>query len=95
MKNTLTSFSTIAKKYVAPLKRYRVLLAILAVLGLYAYIVLQINTATSVSPSKETSVSAVKTPRLDTDLVDQLKQLEDNSVTVRTLFNEARTNPFQ
>jgi hypothetical protein len=96
MKTAFANLFAKLHKILAPVVRYRVLLFILLVAGLYGYLVLQINQASSVQPSENQEVVAVHhTPRIDPSLVQQLQQLQDNSVSVQTLFNEARTNPFQ
>lgn len=77
-----------------PLWRYRVVLFIVFVAGLSAYLVFQINSAVNVTATEAPAAKTAKTPRIDTALVQQLQQLQDNSVTVRSLFNEARENPF-
>lgn len=77
------------------LGRYRVVLFIVFVLGLYAYVVMQINTAINTQPAVSVTTQVKATPRIDPVVVAQLKQLQDNSVSVKALVNEARTNPFQ
>lgn len=78
-----------------PLWRYRVVLFIVFIAGLSVYLVFQINAAVNVAASDpETTAASAKTPNIDPALVKQLQSLQDNSVTVRSLFNEARENPF-
>ena len=87
-----TSLLTIAKR----VSRYRVLLFVVLVAVLYAYLALQINKATSVAPTPAEQLTSVKpSPRIDPSLVQKLRQLQDNSVSVKALFNEGRTNPFE
>ncbi len=80
----------------APVWRYRAIVFIIFIASLSGYLVAQINSAINVAPSEEVQAATTsKTPRIDPQLVQKLKSLEDNSVTVKTLFNEARENPFQ
>lgn len=79
----------------APLKRYLALIFVVFVLALYGYLILQTNHAANVAPGAAQNVTAKPTPHIDPDVVSQLQQLQDNSVSVQALFNEARTNPFQ
>jgi hypothetical protein len=59
-------------------------------------LVVQIGQATSVQPTPSDQLTSVKpSPRIDQDVVSQLQQLQDNSVSVQALFNQGRTNPFQ
>jgi hypothetical protein len=71
-------------------------LFILVVGLLYGFLLLRIMTLSNVQPD-ETSVSsevAKLSPHIDQNAADQLQSLEDNSVNVQTLFNQARDNPF-
>lgn len=74
--------------------RYRLLIFILFLVALYGYLVMQINQATSVQPTSNTPQTA-QAAHIDPTLVKQLQQLQDNSVSVQALFNQARSNPFQ
>lgn len=98
-----TSFGglTIPKKYsnkLVALRRYRVIGFIVLVALLYGFLLTRINTLSNLEPTEEAvieQVKAAKVPRIDDEIVQQLESLEDNSVSVQTLFNEARSNPFQ
>ena len=79
-------------------QRYSLLLFVVFVGVLYAIIMLQINSLSNAQPSTsdiEKQVSAAKVPRIDPTVLTQLKSLQDNSVNVQALFNQARDNPFQ
>jgi hypothetical protein len=41
------------------------------------------------------SATAPTNPHIDQATVDKIKQLQDNSVDVRALFDQARQSPFQ
>ena len=78
--------------------RYKVIVFISLIIGVYGYIVFTISMVSNAQPtadqiSKETN--PIKTTKIDPKIVQQLKQLQDNSVSVRALFDEARNNPFQ
>ena len=78
--------------------RYYVVLFFVLVLGVYAFLMLRINNLQSAQPntvSGATKVTTVVTPHIDPKVVQQLQQLQDNSVSVKTLFDQARSNPFQ
>ncbi len=80
----------------APLKRYRLLLFLAFIVAAYGYLLLQINAATNIAPAASTEVTTARaTPHIDQTVVNQLQQLQDNSVSAKALFNQARTNPFQ
>lgn len=79
-------------------QRYSLILFLLFVGVLYAVIVMQINSLSNAQPSTtdvDSQVNAAKIPHIDPTVVSQLKSLQDNSVSVQTLFNQARDNPFQ
>ena len=80
------------------LKRFKVLLFVIIVAGVYGYVLLQITPLSSAQPTAEqinTQTKPIKTAHIDKAIVRQLQQLQDNSVTVQALFNNARDNPFQ
>ena len=78
--------------------RYAVILFFVLVAGVYAFVVLQINTLSNAQPSQadiDAQTKSTTLPRIDPKIAEQLEQLEDNSVNVQTLFEQARNNPFQ
>lgn len=77
------------------LMQLRVPLFLLFVVLVYGFIVWRINTLSNAQPSQVTSQLKSSSPRIDQATVDKIKQLRDNNVTVRALFNQARKNPFQ
>jgi len=96
MKLDISQLSTTLVTRLKPVVRYRILFFVLLVVGLYAYLVVQINQATSVQPAtNQPLISTKKSLKVDESTVQQLEQLQDNSVSVQSLFNEARTNPFE
>lgn len=80
------------------LRRYFVTgFAILIVL-LYGFLMFRITALTSQQPTEaeiSQQVNASQVPHIDKNIVEQLRSLEDNSVSVKALFNQARSNPFQ
>lgn len=80
------------------LKRYAVLVFVVLVAGIYGFLVLRVSSLQNAQPntvSGTQKVTTVATPRIDPKLVQQLQQLQDNSVSVKSLFDNARSNPFQ
>lgn len=81
-----------------PVKKYAILLFIVVVAGVYGFLVFRINGMQSTVPTSTGDTqrgTLVATPRIDPNLVTQLQQLQDNSVSVKSLFDQARSNPFQ
>lgn len=75
-----------------------IIVSIVAVVLLYSGLVLRINLLNRREPT-DTAVTeklqTIKRLKIDQRVVDQIKQLEDNSSEVRALFKQARDNPFQ
>lgn len=79
-------------------KRYRAIGFAILVVVLYGFIALKINSLGNAQPSQDavdSQVQAARLPRIDQAVVNQLQSLQDNSVNVQALFNQARQNPFQ
>ena len=80
------------------LKRYIPLAFLIVVVGLYGFIVYRVNTLNSAEPSTEDVTAQSKTaqvPHIDPSLIQQLQSLQNNSTSVKALFDAARDNPFQ
>jgi len=72
--------------------------AVLVVLLVYLLAVLRISQLANAEPTAEEegniNTSGV-VPKINKDAIKQIQQLEQNSPEVRSLFDEARNNPFQ
>ncbi len=80
------------------LKRYSLPVFLVFVAGVYGFVLLRINNLSQAEPSDQavtSQVQAAKVPHIDAGVVKQLETLQDNSVSVQSLFDEARSNPFQ
>ena len=80
------------------LLRLRIVLFLFVLILLYAFIAWRLQTLVSADPDPGAVALQSKTtaqPSIDQALVDKIKKLEDNSVNVQTLFNNARQNPFR
>jgi len=79
------------------LKRYAPLLFCGLLVLLYGFLFYRIHVLDHAAPSASTTTQAkaAQVPRIDPDVVKQLKNLQDNSVSVKALFDQARSNPFQ
>lgn len=79
-------------------RRYSFLIFLVFVAALYGFLLFRISSLDSQQPSTDavsSQVKAAKIPHIDQKVVDQLQSLQDNSVSVKALFNQARNNPFQ
>lgn len=80
------------------LSRYGGILFFVLVAGVYGFVILRISSLSNVQPSADqvtTQAKSTAVPKIDEKVVQQLEALEDNSVNVQTLFDQARDNPFQ
>lgn len=80
------------------LSGYAVVLFLLLLVAVYGFVLYRISVLSSVQPSDAdvtTQAKASAVPHVDSNAVKQLESLQDNSVSVRTLFNQTRNNPFQ
>lgn len=83
---------------VEKVRRFSFILFISFVAILYGFIIFRINSLSNAQPSSESvssQVKAAQVPHIDKSVVKQIESLNDNSVNVQTLFNKARSNPFQ
>lgn len=79
-------------------RRYAFIIFVVFVAFLYGFLAYRINSLGNVQPSSNavnSQVNAAQIPHIDQSVVKQLQSLQDNSVNVQTLFNQARSNPFQ
>ncbi|HEY5549980.1 MAG TPA: hypothetical protein VIK37_02140 [Candidatus Saccharimonadales bacterium] len=70
---------------------------IIMVLLVYMLVVWQIKGLVTAEPSTEDeslALTSTHIPKIDKKAIEQIQSLEENSPQVRSLFNEARQNPF-
>jgi hypothetical protein len=94
LKQSLTQLNAVLPK----LRRYSFLGFLVFVLATYGFVVLRIQSLSSTPPSNDAIINQAQSagvPRIDPTVLRQLQSLHDNSVSVQTLFEEARNNPFQ
>lgn len=79
-------------------KRYAPLIFCVFLVFIYCFIVYRVQLLNASEPSpSDISVKSqtASVPHIDPAVLRQLQQLQDNSVSVQTLFNGSRSNPFQ
>lgn len=82
----------------AMLRRYIAVWFILLLVVVYGFVLYNIQAAVTAEPSQDsidTEVHSTATPHVDPTVVQQMQSLQDHSVNVQTLFDQARSNPFQ
>jgi hypothetical protein len=84
--------------YVAKFQRYAMLAFLAFVLIIYSFVMMRITSLRNTEPTPDqvaAQVKSIKVPHIDEKVVQQLQSLQDNSVSVKALFDKARSNPFQ
>ncbi len=79
------------------LKRYAVLIFIVAIVGIYGFLVFRINSLVQTEPSEDAvteKLQNVKRPKIDQSAIDKIQQLQGQNIEVKSLFDQARNNPF-
>jgi hypothetical protein len=80
------------------LVRYRMFIFFIVIACLYGFIVWRINALSSAPPTQsdiDSAEQAAAGPKISEAVVRKIESLQDNSVRVQTLFNDARNNPFK
>ena len=80
------------------IQRYLVIIAVVLVIGVYGFLVLQISSGTQKEPTEDevtSQLSTIKRLKIDQDSIDKIQQLKSQNVTVQSLFESARNDPFQ
>lgn len=91
IKDSLSKAGLRARKYSLPL-------FLLFLIGIYSFLAWQVISLNQVEPDQaavNAKLEVAGVPRIDEDVVRKIQQLQDNSVEVQTLFDQARSNPFQ
>jgi nitrate reductase NapE component len=75
--------------------RFRIVLFLLLVALVYGFVVWRIDALKNAPPTPSAVASKLQsTTHIDQATINKVQQLQDNSVSVQTLFNQARQNPF-
>ena len=97
MSLNLSAASKKLQAFSQTLQKYLGLVFVVTMLGLYSFLVFRINSLTTAEPSDDAiteKLNTVQRPKVDEDIVSKVQNLEDNSVEVKALFQDARDNPF-
>jgi len=80
------------------LKRYSMIIFIVFVVCLYGFVLIRVNSLSHAEPlatDVNQQIKAAAIPNIDQAVIKKLQSLQDNSVSVQSLFDQARSNPFQ
>lgn len=79
------------------LKRYGVFIFVMVFLGIYLFLVQYIGQLIQAEPTQsavDSSIKPVTRLKIDQDAVKQMTELEAQNIEARSLFEQARENPF-
>ena len=68
---------------------------LVAIYGFLAWRISQLLQAEPNASAVSAQLQNVGVPKVDPDVVNKMQQLKDNNVSVKSLFDDARSNPFQ
>lgn len=92
LKTTQAKLTALIKKLV----RHAAFTSLVAVLLVYILVVWQISNLATAEPSSDAqATAATQIPKIDQKAINQIQTLEKSNTEVRSLFNQARNNPFQ
>jgi hypothetical protein len=97
MKNGNVDLANLGPAVGGILKRLRTYSGIgffLVVAALYGFILWRINVYSN-TPAAQSEANAASQPHINPEIAQKMLDLQNNSVNVQTLFDEARQNPFQ
>ena len=79
-------------------KRYAPILFCIFFAFIYGFVIYRVQVLNASEPAASdvaAKSSTASVPHIDPVVLNQLQQLQDNSVSVKTLFSNSRSNPFQ
>jgi hypothetical protein len=78
--------------------KHAVVLGIIVVVGLFGFMVVRIYLLSTAEPTQaqiDDKLNSYKVVRLDPQIVALFRSLEDQNISIESLFDNGRTNPFQ
>lgn len=90
------SLKSKAKKLLPVVAKHASFIIMLVVLMAYLFVVWRISQLAGAEPPAETAdITTSAIPKVDKNAINQIQALEKSNTQVHTLFNSARSNPFQ
>lgn len=93
----LNKYLPAIQKLTGILRRYMVMICIIAFGCLYGYLVYTAGQQAEIEPSEHEISAAyqgVNRAKFDESVADKMRQLESSNISVQALFEAARSNPF-
>lgn len=79
------------------LKKYKTLFFILLLALIFGFLITRINSYAQTEPTQEAVIdelTTVQRPKIDENAIEKIEQLQDQNIEVKSLFDQARDNPF-
>lgn len=79
------------------LRRFMTLIVIVIFAAMYGYLIVTSGRQASQQPAEaqvNEKFQGVSRPKIDEAVAERLKQLEDQNIETKAIFEEARNNPF-
>ncbi|MDB5182138.1 MAG: hypothetical protein JWP13_901 [Candidatus Saccharibacteria bacterium] len=98
MKTAIHAPTEQIKHYLHIIRKNAPAIFVLFLIAIYGFLGWRIVGLLKTEPDQAAVAAELKTvgvPKVDEDVVQKMERLDDNSVSVQTLFDEARSNPFQ
>lgn len=77
--------------------RYKTMIFFVILSVVFGYLIFSINSYASREPSEEAvteKLTTVQRPKIDENAIKKIQLLEDQNVQIKSLFKDARDNPF-
>lgn len=97
MKLDISSAQTKLQPYINGVRQHRIIIFILFFLGMYGFLVYQVGSLTEGEPDHAAiteKLETIKRLQVDQKSIDSLLKLEEQNIEVKSLFKQARDNPF-
>ncbi len=97
MKIESKSITSQISKFIEFLNRYKLEVFVIFVCIIFGFLIMKISVYSTQEPSSNSldeKIKTVKLPKVDEEAVRNIQKLEDQNIEVKSLFNDARNNPF-
>jgi hypothetical protein len=89
-------FKPLWDKFFKRFRKHAIFASILLVLFVYLFLVFKINSLAQADPKPgQTPANPLAIPKVDKQVINHIQSLEQNNTQLRSLFEQARNNPFQ
>lgn len=98
MKKYLDQLQKYLQMLLKLINRYSFIIFLIIFASLAGYLVTRIGYLSSLEPSQiqiDQKLENVKRPTTDTESILKLKELEGRNISIESLFDNGRTNPFE